>query len=271
MITGATSLAGVMGWPVSHSLSPRMHNAAFEALGLDWAYLPLPVAPERVGEAVAGLRALGFAGVNVTVPHKQAVMPYLDELTPTAKAVGAVNTIIACKDGRLAGDTTDGYGFLRDLAEHRVGQPREALVIGSGGAARSVVYALAETGSRVTVCARDTAKAEALCAAVGSALPEGARRISFASFPAGLRNAAEGADLVVNATSLGLREGEQLPWDPGVSFRPEQVAYDLIYHRETEFLRLAAVARCGCASEGSGCWFTRARAHSSCGQGWPHR
>ena len=92
-----------------------MHNAAYAALGLDWAYVPLPVAPERVGDAVRGLVALGFAGANVTVPHKQAVIPYLDELTPVARAIGAVNTIVVQPDGSLLGDSTDGAGFMADL------------------------------------------------------------------------------------------------------------------------------------------------------------
>ena len=92
-----------------------MHNAAYAALGLDWAYVPLPVAPERVGDAVRGLVALGFAGANVTVPHKQAVIPYLDELTPVARAIGAVNTIVVRPDGSLLGDSTDGAGFMADL------------------------------------------------------------------------------------------------------------------------------------------------------------
>ncbi len=239
MISGSTRLVGVMGWPVSHSRSPRMHNAAFAALGLDWAYVPLSVPPERVCEAVAGLRALGFAGANVTVPHKQAVMPLMDELTPTARAAGAVNTIVVRPDGTLTGDTTDGYGFLKDLEEHAVVQPANVLVIGSGGAARSVVYALAESGSRITACARDAARAAGLCADIARALPATASRVSPAQFPVDLARLAPQAALIVNATSLGLHESEPLPWDKNVPFRPDQVAYDLIYNRQTEFLKLA--------------------------------
>ena len=114
-LVGTTRLVGIIGWPVSHSRSPQMHNAAYEALGLDWAYVPLPVAPEHLGDAVRGLVALGFAGANVTVPHKQAVIPYLDELTPVAQAIGAVNTIVVRPDGSLLGDSTDGAGFMADL------------------------------------------------------------------------------------------------------------------------------------------------------------
>ncbi len=132
MITGRTRLVGVMGWPVEHSRSPAMHNAAFASLGLDWAYVPLAVPPERIADAVSGLRGLGFAGANVTVPHKQAAARRMDILTSAARAVGAVNTISVNEDGDLAGDTTDGYGFLADLADHGVTGMGQALVIGSG-------------------------------------------------------------------------------------------------------------------------------------------
>ena len=170
MITGATRLTGVIGWPVAHSRSPAMHNAAFAALGLDWVYVPLPVPLERIGEAVRGLPALGFAGANVTVPHKQAVIPCLEELTPVAKAVGAVNTIAVRGDGSLTGDSTDGPGFLSDLREHGVA-PQRALVVGAGGAARSVVYALADGGAEVAVAARSVQKAAELCEALAAAQP----------------------------------------------------------------------------------------------------
>ena len=169
-----------------------MHNAAYAALGLDWAYVPLPVPPERVGDAVRGLAALGFAGANVTVPHKQAVTPFLDELTPVARAVGAVNTIVVRPDGWLLGDNTDAAGFMADLRAHdvRVGEstnqrvyrsnikdlrvpaspcPR-VLVIGAGGAARAVVYALAEAGATVAVANRTLDKAQELCQTIGAAL-----------------------------------------------------------------------------------------------------
>lgn len=239
MITGSTRLVGVMGWPVEHSRSPAMHNAAFAALGLDWAYLPLPVPPWGVADAVAGLRALGFKGANVTVPHKQAVIRRMDLLTPASRAVGAVNTIVVNEDGDLLGDTTDGYGFLRDLADHGLSHPQRAVVIGSGGAARSVVYALAEAGSAVTVVARDTGSAGALCEAIAQVTPQGASQLQVAAFPSALAHVAPDADLLVNATSLGLHEDEALPWDPAVHFCPGQAAYDLVYNRDTEFLRQA--------------------------------
>ena len=106
VISGQTTLVGVIGWPVEHSLSPAMHNAAFAELGLDWVYVPLPVYPDHLGEAIRGLRALGFAGANVTVPHKRAVLNHLDEVSYTAQIIGAVNTIYV-RDGLLYGDNTD--------------------------------------------------------------------------------------------------------------------------------------------------------------------
>ncbi len=257
-ITGATRLAGVMGWPVAHSLSPRMHNAAFAALGLDWVYVPFPVRPERLADAVRGLVALGFAGCNATVPHKAALVPLMDELTPIAAATGSVNTIVIRPDGSLLGDSTDGHGFLMDLWAHgvEIGKPanrqgddhaaavgpgHRALVIGAGGAARAVVYALAEAGVRVAVVNRTVAHAEALCRLVAAALPKA--ELSAHPFPEALPRLAADADLIVNTTSLGLHgDADPLPWDPAVPLRPGQVVYDLIYHVRTPFLRLAAAA-----------------------------
>lgn len=259
-ITGATRLVGVIGWPVDHSLSPRMHNAAYAALGLDWAYVPLPAPPERLGDAVRGLVALGFAGANVTVPHKQGVMPFLDELTPIAQAVGAVNTIIVRTDGSLLGDNTDGAGFMADLQAHgvRIGESangqvsdaagedrrvtstcRRVLVLGAGGAARAVAYALLEAGAAVAVANRTPDHIDSLCRALCAALPDAADRLSAHAFPGALPELAPWADLIVNATSLGLHTGDSPPWDPAVPFRPGQVVYDLIYSRRTELLAQA--------------------------------
>ena len=142
-ITGKTTMVGLIGWPTGHSVSPLMHNAAFAALGLDWRYIPLPVPTDpapRIGEAVYGLRALGMKGANVTVPHKQAVIPFLDELSGAALAIGAVNTIIVQPDGRLLGDNTDAPGFIADLRDHGVEpQGKRVLVLGAGGSARAAV------------------------------------------------------------------------------------------------------------------------------------
>jgi len=242
LITGATRLTGVIGWPVGHSLSPAMHNAAFAALGLDYVYVPLPVPPTRIGEAVRGLVALGFAGANVTVPHKPAVLPLMDDLTPIARALAAVNTIIVRPDGSLLGDNTDGYGFMADLQSqiaNRKSQIEQVLVLGAGGAARAIVYALAEAGTTIAGVNRTPARAAELCQTVRRALP--AAVVSAHPFPDALPELAARADLIVNATSLGLHgDADALPWNPAVPFRADQVVYDLIYNVETPLLKLAA-------------------------------
>ncbi len=156
MISSATTLVGVIGDPVSHSLSPRMQNAAFEAAGLDWAYVPLRVAPERLGEALRGLAGLSFAGANVTIPHKEGVAALVDETTDVARAAGSVNTIVVRRDGSLLGDSTDGAavtGALAATAGDGVLRGR-VLVLGAGGSARAVVAALSAAGADVGVWSR---------------------------------------------------------------------------------------------------------------------
>src|SRR4051812_11513071 len=150
-IGGATRLAGVIGWPVDHSRSPVMHNAAFAELGMDWAYVAMPVAPERLEPALRGVAALGFAGVNVTIPHKGAAARICDEVSDAAARAGSVNTVLVGGDGRLRGETTDGQGMLDAIGELRAGA---ALVLGAGGAARAAAAALRDGGVRVAVAAR---------------------------------------------------------------------------------------------------------------------
>jgi shikimate dehydrogenase len=240
-ISATTQLVGLLGWPVSHSVSPVMHNAAFAHLGMDWRYVPLPVPPQRVEEAVLGLRALGFRGANVTVPHKQAVMPFLDRWTPAAEAIGAVNTIIVEEGGGLVGENTDGAGFIADLAEHGVDlRQRHALVIGAGGSARAVVYGLAEAGcDAVTVLNRTVERAEGLLADMSDYF-EGVR-FRAAAFPDDVARLADEADLIINCTSLGMTPNVAgLPWEEDVEFLPQQTVYDLVYNpAATRLLQLA--------------------------------
>ncbi len=148
-IRGTTTLVGLLGWPTAHSLSPPMQNAAFAALGLDWAYVPLPTPPELLPDAVRGLRAMGFAGANVTIPHKQAVTALCDELDDVAQAAGSVNTLVF-DDGRLIGSSTDGDAVAGQVDA----AGRRALVLGAGGAARAVVEALERAGAEVTTASR---------------------------------------------------------------------------------------------------------------------
>lgn len=251
-ITGQTHLVGVMGWPVAHSMSPMMHNAVLRTLGLNWCYVPLPVRPGTVGDAIRGMVALGFRGINVTVPHKRAVMPFLDEVAPEATAVGAVNTIVVERDARgavvLNGHNTDVAGFLGSL---RAGgfEPdgaRCAVVVGAGGAARAVVYALLTTTiGAVIVLNRSLERAEDLVADL-SVLGVAAGRLRAARLmPQTLQDAVHDADLLVNATTVGMwPESSVSVWPDGERLPERLTVYDLVYNPlET---RLLAQARlCG--------------------------
>ncbi len=259
-ITGATQLLGVIGWPVSHSFSPAMHNAALTELGLNYVYVPLPVAPEAVATAVPGLAALGFRGVNVTVPHKQAVMPLLDELEDAARAIGAVNTIVI--DHRPPGDApltdlgvsmtgynTDWSGFLADLAGLGVAvNGRDCLVLGAGGSARAVVYALATSGGQVNVVARRPEQAAALVTTLRPYVGDGLMARPYAALSAIV--SALTAPLIVNTTPLGMTpHPEQSPWPDALPLPPGAFVYDLVYNpRETAFMRQAQAAGLQAAS-----------------------
>jgi shikimate dehydrogenase len=241
-INARTQLVGLLGWPVSHSVSPTMHNAAFAERRMNWRYVPLPVHPDRVEDAVRGLRALGFRGANVTVPHKQAVMPILDRWTPSAEAIGAVNTIIVGEDGLLTGDNTYAGGFIADLRANGVDvQDRRVLIVGAGGAARAVVYGLAEAGaSAITVLNRTLDRARSLTEAMAPYFED--VQFGVASFPDGVAALTDEADLIVNCTSLGMHPHvEGLPWAEDLEFTPAQTVYDLVYNpAATRLLQLSA-------------------------------
>lgn len=238
-----TTYVGLVGWPVEHSRSPHMHNAAFAHLGLDWEYLPLPVAPADVCDAVAGIRALRFAGVNVTVPHKQAVMPALDEIRNEAGAIGAVNTIVN-RDGRLVGHNTDAAGFLRALREASFA-PTEcrAVVLGAGGAARAVVYALCLEDAQVTIANRTVERASALAQRSGEYFDAEPAVLPLAATE-DLAGAVTAADLLVNATSVGMSpdvNADPLPVE--ITLPPTITVYDLVYSpRNTKLLQRARAA-----------------------------
>ena len=180
---------GVCGWPVAHSRSPAMHNAALRAAGLDgWEYLTLPLPPELFAETVLALPAAGFRGVNVTIPHKEAALALADEASPAARAIGAANTLTFEPGGAIAADNTDAPGLLEALGERVDPAGRSAVVLGAGGAARAAAWALAGAGAEVSVWNRTAARAAALAADLG---------VHHAAVPAA-------ADIVVNATSVGL-------------------------------------------------------------------
>ena len=236
MLTGGTTLVGLLGDPVSHSLSPVMQNAAFAARGLDWAYVPLRVEPERLEAAVAGLVALAFAGGNVTIPHKTAVLAFCDELDEGAERAGSVNTLVV-RDGRVCGSTTDGLAVVQQVDA----EGRQVLVLGAGGAAQAVATALAEAGAAgVVIAARDRERGHALAARLRSVFPD--REIGAADRwpPDG-----EGVDVVLNATPV--------VDEPLVSFDAGQVAVDLAYRQDgtaTGFVEAARAAGCANVVDG---------------------
>lgn len=249
MINGHTQLVGLLGWPVEHSLSPAMHNAAFDALGLNWRYVPLPVPPGSVETAVRGLVALGFRGVNVTVPHKRAVMPALDSLDRTAQVLGAVNTLLVERqaDGSsiVAGCNTDALGFVGALRAggFEPGGGQNCLVVGAGGAARAVAFGLLRSSSgRIAVLNRTLEHAQALVADLGRADPAYPARLSALPLAqAPLLESAQAAGLLVNTTTLGMwPHVDASIWPEDVPVPAHLSVYDLVYNPlETRLLRQA--------------------------------
>jgi shikimate dehydrogenase len=227
-ISGATRVAGVIGDPVRHSLSPVLHNAAYRELALDWVYVAFEVPDGATRAALEAMRTLDLAGLSVTMPHKTAAAACCDELSDDAAALRSVNTVSVGSGGRLIGDSTDGEGFLRSLRDaghDPTGAP--VVLLGAGGAARAVARALGRAGARVVVCAR---KPDA--AAVAAELAAGESR------PWDDRSAAAAAaTFVVNATPVGMDHADDLPL-PLDALHPGQVLADLVYHPlETVLLR----------------------------------
>ncbi len=228
-ITGSTVLTGIIGWPVAHSLSPAMHNAAFAALGLDMAYVPLPVAAGRLEAAVGGLAGLGFRGANVTMPHKAAVLPFLDDVSGDARLIEAVNTIVVA-GGALEGHNTDVGGFVAALRDV-VSEPLDgagALVLGAGGVARAATLGLVRLGVRtITVVNRSPARAEELARLLG-AVDERAR-FRVVTLDALTASHVREADILVNASPLGMSEPLKVPAVLVDTMRRDHIVFDVVY------------------------------------------
>lgn len=243
MISGKTRLVGVLGWPVEHSLSPDMQNAALAHAGINCAYVPLPVAPEHLGDAVKSLRVLGFLGANVTVPHKEKIMQFLDEIHPDAEKVGAVNTIVV-KNDKLIGHNTDVGGFTAAMSRHHFDPlGKNAIVFGAGGAARAVVHSLINSGcGNIVIGARSGEKAKAFAGeftSYGSVTGYGWDMPEF-------RRAHWDVDILINTTPVGMDgiKDKALPayWTdvPTTAF-----AADIVYNPSiTAFLRQARLRGC---------------------------
>ena len=245
ILTGKAMLAGVAGWPVSHSRSPLLHGTWIARHGLDAAYVPLPIAPENFTTAVRGLMAAGFRGMNVTIPHKEAAFAVCDEVLPRAHRAGAVNTLLF-RDGRITGDCTDGFGFLASLPDY---DPRRgpAVILGAGGAARAIAAALLDAGCpHLTLVNRTPQRAEALARALGG-------NIAVSAMPP-----LEGAALLVNSTSLGM--AGQPPLELDLAPLPAHaVVADIVYVPLETRLLAAARARGLLGVDGLGMLLHQAR------------
>lgn len=234
---------GLIGYPVSHSLSPTIQNAALKACGLDGDYALFPIRPNDVHELkdlLARVRSGEIAGLNVTIPHKQNVIPLLDELTPTAQSIGAVN-VIYMKDDKCIGDNTDALGFLSDLnrflveGQSKIANHKSAIVLGAGGSARAVVYALCNDGWDVTIAARRMEQAQGLASSFNHQL-----QITNFDFQ-NLQSLISGISLIVNTTPVGMTPNiDQSPLPETLSLPKGTMIYDLVYNpRETKFVRNA--------------------------------
>jgi len=240
-ITGKTKLTGIFGYPIEHTLSPAMHNAAFKALGLDYCYVPFQVTPEHLRNAVKAIKALNLCGVNVTVPHKEKVLPLLDEIHEEASFIGAVNTIVN-RGGKLTGYNTDGKGFIQLLAERRISlAEKNILIIGAGGASRAISYYLCQNSKTLQIYNRTRKRALKL-------VNDLKRLCSNVSLSDNISH-VEDFHMIINATSVGLKNEDPSPLDISL-LKKNQIICDLIY-KETRLLKEAS--RKGCkVIDGSG-------------------
>ena len=237
MVRGTTKNLGVMGWPIEHSLSPVLQNAAIERAGLDYAYIALPVAPADLPAAVAGLRALRFVGWNVTIPHKEAIMPLLDTIDEGAERIGAVNTVVN-QNGRLCGYNTDAEGFLGALRDRDYKlSGTQCVMLGAGGAARAVLWALLKENASVTIGVRSPERAHSLVERF-----QDYGKVRVLHWETDEFQAALGcADLLVHTTPLGMAPNvDAMPPVSWTALKPSALVYDIIYTpAETRLLREA--------------------------------
>ncbi|BDH62368.1 shikimate dehydrogenase (NADP+) [Lysinibacillus sp. PLM2] len=224
----------VIGDPIEHSKSPEMHNAWFEEMNIDATYIPIHVKPEQLEEAVSSLKLLGASGWNVTIPHKETIIPFLDELDELAEKMGAVNTVVRTEQGKLKGYNTDGKGFVHSL-EEAIGnehKEKQVLIVGAGGAARGIAFALKQYGYKnVSITNRTIGKAEAIIneLEIGSAINLLKAEQTLDSF-----------DIIIQATSAGLANGDfQLPFSLE-KLQPGAIVADIVYNPlKTYFLSSA--------------------------------
>ncbi len=231
---------GVIGWPISHSKSPLLHNAAFTQLGLLGHYDAIAISPDDLSQKLSALITDGYRGLNVTVPHKEAILPLMTSLTPAAKAIGAVNTVIIGENKTCVGDNTDAPGFIADLRDHGIDPCVPAVVLGAGGAARAIIFGLLSAGCKeLYLLNRDVNKAHKVASDMRIYFPDAVINILDNSLQS--YQVASSHSLIINCTSLGLSKLDVLPWHPEVALSSRHIVYDLIYNpRETDLLQFAA-------------------------------
>ena len=231
-LSGKALLAGVMGWPISHSRSPCVHGYWLEKYAIDGAYVPLAVVPDRFEEALKGLQAAGFRGVNVTVPHKEAALRACDTIDPDAERIGAVNTIVFGDDGSIQGSNTDAYGFIENIRQTAAWSGGVAVVLGAGGAARAICVSLIDAGAtEIHLINRTKSRAESLAREFGN-------KIRVEDWK-NRSNTLLNASLLVNTTSLGMTG--QPPLDINLDVLPTAaIVNDIVYAPlETQLLATA--------------------------------
>jgi shikimate dehydrogenase len=226
-ITGKTVVCGVIGNPIEHTLSPAMQNAAFDELGLDWVYVPFRVSNQELGEAIRGMRALNIRGLNVTIPHKVAVMQYLDEVDEMAANIGAVNTVVN-QDGCLKGYNTDGLGFLRALTAEGVNpKGKKIVILGAGGAARAISFILADKGAELTIVNRHVEGAKNLAGRIEALFRKSVEPLELNE--ANLEGALKNAQVLVNTTSVGMSPNKEATIVPCEILKADLTVFDVIY------------------------------------------
>lgn len=245
----STYSLGLCGFPLGHSLSPVLHEKALQISGLEGSYTLYPIPPQpdslqRLALMTDKLRSGELQGLNVTIPHKQTILSLLDDLSPTAQAIGAVNNVY-CENGRLIGENTDAPGFLTDLINLPLNADKRAIVLGAGGAARAVVYALIQTGWHVHIAARRVEQAVELAQALSGSFPTGADyMISSHLDQTTLQKNLKNCSLIINATPVGMEPHvNENPWLENLPLPDGICVYDLIYNPpETRFMRTARLA-----------------------------
>jgi shikimate dehydrogenase len=241
LISGKTKVCGIIGDPIEHTMSPVMHNAAFRKLGLDYVYLAFPVRQKALDKAVAGMRALNIRGLNVTIPHKVAIIPFLDKLDPLAEKIDAINTIVN-EDGVLTGYNTDATGFLQALLERGI-KPRgkKVIILGAGGAARAISFILAERDASLVILNRHSARAEDLARRIAQFFPEEVK--SLALNEENLKIALASADILINTTSVGMVPDVDKTPVPAELLKKGLIVFDIVYNPvKTRLLREAETA-----------------------------